>query len=127
MRRFTGLLVLGLALVGACNSSDSTAPGGGTLTGSYSLKTVNGSTLPYNFPNGLVLVSETLTLGADGSYTDLATYNSGQQSTEFGSYSALNNSVTFHDQTDNITYSGSVSADVLTEISNGYTSVYQRN
>ena len=126
MRRITGLLVLGLALVGACNS-DSTSPSGGTLTGSYSLRTVNGSALPYNFPNGLVLVSETLTLGSNGSYTDVATYNSGQTSTEFGSYSALNNSVTFHDQTDGITYSGSVSADVLTEISNGYTSVYQRN
>jgi len=59
--------------------------------------------------------------------TDIASYSDGSTFREFGSYTLNNNAITFFDQSDGITYQGSISGNVLTEISGQYTSVYQKN
>ena len=74
----------------------------------------------------LVEDREDLTLGIDGSYQDLVTFSDGTSQQELGVYSVSNNLITFSDQTDGITYTGSVSGSVLTSSSNGFTSVYQK-
>lgn len=125
MRRITALLGLGLALTTACAMGDVTAPNA-TIEGSYRLRSLNGATLPYRFFNGDVLVRETLTLRTDGSYDDYASYDDGTTTTEVGYFTASNGAVTFHDQTDNIVYQGSISGSVLTQITSGVTAVYQR-
>ena len=126
MRKITALLGLGLALTAACSASDATSPSA-TIEGSYALRSVNGSSLPYSFANGVLLMRETLTLSTNGSYTDVGNYNDGSTTTEVGFYTAANGAVTFHDQTDNVVYQGSISGNVLTEITSGFTAVYQKN
>lgn len=132
MRRFF-LLAAVLVSAAACQN-DSTSPNV-QLTGSYNLRTINGQTLPYTFTanNGNVedVTADQLTLFSDGSYQDVATVEdqSGSfQSTELGTYTALNGSITFFDQTDGIQYGGSLSGNVLTEISNNgtLTEVFQK-
>jgi hypothetical protein len=75
-----------------------------------------------------------LTLNSNGTYIDVATFSNAGSSTEQGLWSINNNLITFEDQTDGITYTGSVSGSVLTEtfsnngnFSGSVTEVYQKN
>jgi len=123
MRKFVALaLAFGLA---AC-ANDSTAPST-SVEGSYNLRTVNGTTLPYTFSNGLQLVNEQLVLNSDGSFSDASQYSNGQTSVDSGYWTNLNGSITFNDVTAGITYQGSLSGTVLTEIVAGYTQTFQKN
>lgn len=130
MRR---LVVLAALLVAAaCESSNSVSPTT-SISGQYHLATVNGSPLPYTFTttNGAsaTLTSDILTMNQDGSYSDIAQFQSSSGPytiSEFGTYSAVNGSITFNDQTDGIQYNGSISGSVLTEINSGVTEVYQK-
>ena len=128
MRRTTlGVLLLAATTAtAACAGNDVTSPTV-TLAGTYSLRTINGSPLPYTFGSGVSLTSDVLTLRADGTYTDVGHYSDGAVTTEQGVYTNSGGSVTFDDQTDNVSYQGSLSGRVLTEITNGFTVTYQKN
>ena len=124
-------LLLAVVALAACN--DSTSPNG-NVAGTYSLRTINGSNLPYTFSDNSVLTSDQLTLNSNGTYVDIATFSNAGSQQEQGLWSINNNLITFEDQTDGITYTGSVSGSVLTETfpSNGsfsgsVTEVYQKN
>jgi len=129
MRRLA--LLAALIALAACNS-DSTSPNG-QVTGTYSLRTVNGNPLPFTFSDGSVLVSDRLSLNSDGTYIDVATFSNAGSATEQGLWSINNNLISFNDQTDAFTYSGSLSGSVLTETfpatrgSGSITEVYQRD
>ena len=132
MRRL--MLSAALALLAAgCDSNNSVSPSV-SLTGNYSLQTVNGQALPYTFSTSqgtFQLQADVLTLNADGSYQDIGQYiseDTGQPftSTEIGTYSAVNGSITFFDQTDGIEFSGSLSGSILTEIAGGVTEVFRK-
>jgi hypothetical protein len=129
MRRIA--LLAALVALAACNS-DSTSPNG-SAQGSYSLHTVNGNPLPFTFSDGSVLVSDQLTLNANGTYVDVATFSNAGTATEQGLWSINNNLISFQDQTDNFSYQGSLSGSVLTESfpasrgSGSITEVYQKN
>ena len=118
----TLVLAVGLA---AC-ANDATAPST-SITGNYSLRTINGSNLPYTFSTGAQLTSEVLTLNTDGSFTDQSRYSNGQTSIDTGYYTNLNGSIEFNDATAGITYPGSLSGTVLTDIVGGYTQTFQKN
>lgn len=127
-------LVAGLA---AC--SDLTGPSG-SANGRYVLRTVNGSYLPYGLGQDntgayVEVVADTLWLDPGGSYEDRVTFRntyldgteSFDRQIEDGTWTANNGSIQFYDQTDGgVTYQGSVSGSLLTEISQGYTQVYAR-
>ena len=129
MRRIA--LLAALVALAACNN-DSTSPNG-SANGSYSLRTVNGNPLPFTFSDGSVLVSDQLTLSANGTYVDVATFSNAGSATEQGLWSINNNLISFQDQTDNFSYQGSISGSVLTESfpasrgSGSITEVYQKN
>jgi hypothetical protein len=129
MRRIAFLVAL--VALAACNN-DSTSPNG-SVNGTYSLRTVNGSALPYTFSDGSVLISDRLTMNSDGTYTDVATFSNASSATEQGLWSINNNLITFNDQTDSFTYNGSLSGSVLTESfpstrsSGSVTEVYQKD
>ena len=129
MRRIA--LLAALVALAACNN-DSTSPNG-SAQGSYSLHTVNGNPLPFTFSDGSVLVSDQLTLNANGTYVDVATFSNAGTATEQGLWSINNNLISFQDQTDNFSYQGSLSGSVLTESfpasrgSGSVTEVYQKN
>ncbi len=122
--RTIATLVLALGLAACAN--DATAPTT-SVDGSYALRTVNGTTLPYTFSNGLQLTSERLVLSTDGSFTDTSQYSNGRTSTDTGYYTNLNGSITFTDVTAGITYQASLSGTVLTEIVGGFTQTFQKN
>jgi hypothetical protein len=108
----------------AC-SMDSTGPNG-SVAGSYTLRTINGQSLPYTFSGGLRLTSDDLTLLSNGTYQDVSRYSDGTSFVDDGDYSNNNGAITFYSSTGQ-TYQGSVSGDVLTQILNNYTQVFERN
>ena len=122
MRRLVMLALAGTMLA-AC-SSDSTGPNG-SVAGTYTLRTIDGQPLPYTFSGGLRLMSDELTLMTDGTYEDVSRYSDGTSFVDEGDYTSYNGAVTFY-STSGDTYQGSVSRDVLTQILNGYTQVFQR-
>lgn len=127
MRRLA--LLLAVVALAACNN-DSTSPNG-TVVGTYSLRTVNGSQLPYTFSDGSVLVSDQLTINSNGTYTDIASYSNVNSNPEQGYWSINNNLISFNDINSGANYTGSVSGSVLTEtfaVNGGtITEVYQKD
>jgi hypothetical protein len=123
MRRIA-IAALAIVLAG-CTSSDSTEPGV-SLVGNYSLRTINGSNLPYTLSNGLVLTSDVLSLFNDGTYSDAAQYSDGRVGVENGFYSNNNGAITFTVSSSGATYAGSLSGSVLTEIIGTVTETYQK-
>jgi hypothetical protein len=121
MRR---LVMLALAGTLAACSTDATGPNG-SVAGTYTLRTIDGQQLPYTFSSGLRLTSDQIVLRTDGSYEDVSRYSDGSSYVDEGDYTSYNGAVTFYSTTGD-TYQGSVSGNVLTQILNGYTQVFQR-
>jgi len=117
----------------ACGSDDSTSPVLGA-SGTWSLQTINGTALPVTIGSGsqaVSVISSTLTISSNGNYNEVVTLRplgaaSNTIFTEIGTWSFTNGVVTFNDQTDGITYTGSISGNSLTENTGGFVSVYAR-
>jgi hypothetical protein len=123
MRR---LVMLALASTLAGCSLDSTGPNG-SVAGNYSLRTVNGQSLPYTFSGGLRLMSDDLTLMSNGTYQDVSRYDDGTSFVDEGDYESYNGAITLYSSTTGDTFQGSVSGDVLTQVLNNYTQVFERD
>jgi hypothetical protein len=123
MRRLV-LFALASTLALAACSTDSTGPNG-SVSGTYTLRTINGQSLPYTFSSGLRLTSDQLTMNRDGTYEDVSRYSDGSSFVDDGDFTNYNGAITFYSTTGQ-TYQGSLSGDVLTQILNGYTQVFQR-
>jgi hypothetical protein len=123
MRRIA-FFALTAASLTAC-SMDSLGPSG-SVAGTYSLRRINGVTLPYTFAGGSRLVSDDLTLYRDGTFQDVSRYDTGETSTDEGYYTSSNGSLDFESSETGIHYQGSITNDVLTEVVNGYTQVFER-
>jgi len=122
-----------LVAAAACGSNDSTSPPLGA-SGTWSLQTINGTALPVTIGSGsqaVSVISSTLTISSNGNYNEVVTLRplgaaSNTIFTEIGTWSFTNGVVTFNDQTDGITYTGSISGNSLTENTGGFVSVYAR-
>ena len=123
MRRIV-LFALTAASLTAC-SMDSLGPSG-SVAGNYSLRRINGVTLPYTFSGGSRLMSDDLTLYQDGTFVDVSRYDTGETSSDQGFYTNDNGSLDFESSETGIRYQGSVTNNVLTEVVNGYTQVFER-
>src|SRR3954463_3393183 len=66
-----------------------------SITGTYQLRTINGTSLPFTFSDGATLTSEVLTLFADGTYSDTEQFSDGSLAVEQGFYNAVNGSLSF--------------------------------
>ena len=77
-------------------------------------------------PGGSRLISDDLTLYNDGTFLDTSRYDTGETSTDQGVYTSDNGSLNFESSETGLTYQGSVTSDVLTEVVNGYTQVFER-
>jgi hypothetical protein len=123
MRRIA-FFALTAASLSAC-SLDSVGPSGG-VTGTYTLRRINGSTLPYTFTSGQRLISDDLTLYRDGTFTDVSRYDTGETTTDEGFYTNDNGSLNFESSETGLVYQGSITDDKLTEVVNGFTQVFER-
>jgi hypothetical protein len=122
MRR--ALALVAAVTLSACNVDISGITG--SVEGSYSLRTINGYSLPYTFNTGVTVNSETLTLNRDGTFVDVARYADGRVTTYYGFYTERNGSLQFTDQSSGFTYTGSLSGGTLTQVLNGFTQTYRR-
>jgi hypothetical protein len=123
MRRIA-FFALTAASLSAC-SLDSVGPSG-SMTGTYTLRKINGSTLPYTFTSGQRLISDDLTLYRDGTFIDVSRYDTGETNTDEGFYTNDNGSLNFESSETGLVYQGSITDDVLTEVVNGFTQVFER-
>src|SRR5689334_18688960 len=125
MRR-TAMVFTALAIsLAACNDSNSVGPTT-TVAGLYSLRAINGTNLPVTFSNGRTLVSDVLTLNADGTFSDYAQFSDGSVEVEQGFYTNNNGAIDFTDRDTGQRFSASLSGTILTEFVGGLTEVYQR-
>jgi len=125
MRRFT-IATLALAVsLAACNDSNSVSPTA-AVAGMYSLRTINGSSLPVTFSDGSRLMSDVLTLNNDGSFSDVAQFDDGSVSAQQGFYTNNNGSIELTDRDTGQVFTASLSGTILTEFVGGLTEVYQR-
>jgi len=123
MRRFA-FFVLTAASLTACSMDSLGLPG--SVAGTYSLRRINGTSLPFTFSGGSRLVSDDLTLYTDGTFLDTSRYDTGETSTDQGFYTNDNGSLDFESSETGIRYQGSVTNSVLTEVVNGYTQVFEK-
>lgn len=134
MRKLIAVLALLLLPLSACGG-DSTGPDN-SFAGSYELRSIGGSPLPFTViqvgADRLEVVSGTLTINEDGTFSDRATFRiteSGNVTTEqeavAGTYTRNNNAFTFSD-TDGDVYSGSLQGNTMTVTVEGLILVYQK-
>jgi hypothetical protein len=115
---------------------DEGVTGSSTVTGTYTLRTVNGSPLPYTIPGGgavkTEIVSDTITLFQGGTFArarDSRITENGQvtmqSATETGSYSLLGTSITLNSVTGKATL-GIINGNAMTIVEAGVTSVFSK-
>jgi len=134
MRRFAVLLAL--ATVVSCGGDSPTSPSA-TVSGTYSLQTVNGVKLPYTYPQDVYdkfeFLSDVRTLSDSGTFTETFTNRSTQngEATTFtrtvgGTYTAVGGGITFNHPDGR--ESGSVGVGTLTirSIGDGIIAVYKK-
>jgi hypothetical protein len=107
----------------------------GAMNATFDLKSINGSSLPYDRTLGTAsmrITTDVLLLKDDGSYEDSTTYlfdsrsNQTGTSIERGRYSVSGSSISFIDHTHGGRYSGSIDGSTITQSVNGNTPVYER-
>jgi hypothetical protein len=113
MRR---LLALALCLVTAGCLSEPTVANAGAIVGTWTLQSVNNAPLPYTYPTGKAIVSETLSIGPDGSFTSLDKYSDGTEYVAQGVYTLLGNEIEFYDALHNTRWHGTWSATSIVQI-----------
>jgi hypothetical protein len=133
MRRLTVFLAL-LAI--ACGSDSSTAPGG-TIAGTWSLKTINGTSLPFVLAqtgtNKAEIVGDVYVISGTGSFTQTTTVRTTtngvattQSVADAGTYTLNGTAITVRYNSDGSTATGSWSGNTITVTQDGLAAVYTR-
>ena len=71
------LAVLALVAVAACGGDSGTNPNSDSIEGTYSLRTINGSPLPFTVQSGTysyTIKTDVITIASNGSWTETYTY-----------------------------------------------------
>lgn len=129
-------LLLGFLIVAAAGCLNEDVVGSKTATGTYTLRTLNGSSLPYTTPApaAVEVLDATLNLYQGGTYAETkhvrVTDTQGQTTTQTredaGSYSFFDITVTFTSSVGNGERRGKIEANNLTIVENGLTWVYRK-
>ena len=134
MRRLFPVLALAMAV--ACGGDKSTNPNSDSIEGTYSLRTVNGSPLPFTFQSGttsVTLTSDVITVAGNGSWTESIGYRqtaNGQTTTgtdtDGGSWVRAGSSVTLNSSFGTGGYAGTYGNGSLTFSDAGFVEVFSR-
>jgi hypothetical protein len=127
-----------LAAFVACGSDSSTNPGA-NVAGNYSLRTVNGSQLPYTLSssgvNKLEITDDVVIINDGGTYTESGhtrtTTSTGvttQSVVDAGTYTLNGTAITFRSSVDGSSTFGTVSGSTLTiaDVNAGISAVYSK-
>jgi hypothetical protein len=134
-RRQLAALVL-IALAAACGSDSTTSPEA-EVAGTYTLRTINGAPLPFTLGTAgsatFVLVSSTVTLKADGTFTGSTTAtettgSSSTTSTESGSgtWTRSGTTISLRDSVDGGITTAQYADGSLTLVDTGFTMVFRK-
>lgn len=138
MRRLAAtILLLAAVTLPACGDSTGPGLGLGTPTGTYTLRTVNGNTLPFTIEDGagvtVVIVSDAFTLQDGGRFTEafsLRVTENGTTTTESGtnagSWTLSATAITLTLDGGGPSISGTLSGGVMTIVDSGLSLVYRR-
>jgi hypothetical protein len=137
MRKVLAVATLALTMVTACG--DSTGPDGeANISGTYTLRTVNGQNLPFPLlvvgtTYRLEVTASTVSINANGTFTQSATLrevNGTNTTTETesatGTWTRTNNAISFRDSADGTVFTGSLSGNTITLVDEGMTLVFQK-
>jgi len=128
---------LALATLAACGGESPTAPSGPAVSGSWTMRTVNGTPLPVSLilADGTQIIarSSVLTLTGDrsGTYQEVITFsftatpNLTSAVSETGTWTVAGNIISFA-TSDGDHYTGTVTGNTLTEVVGGFAQVYSR-
>lgn len=138
MRRLAAtILLLAAATLPACGDSTGPGLGLGTPTGTYTLRTINGSALPFTVDDGagtvVVILSDAFALQDGGRFTEtfsLRVTENGTTTTETntnaGAWTLAGTAVRLTFDVDGLSVSGTLSGGVLTIVDEGLSLVYRR-
>lgn len=139
MRRLLlAFAVLFAVVLSACGGGDdSTGPGSANISGTYTLRTINGRSLPATvFQAGadrVEVLSGNVTLTDGGTYTTQNTVRttfggvaSTESETDAGTYTRSGTALTFRSSDDGTTVSGTVSNGAITVVFEGLSAVYRK-
>lgn len=134
IRRIVALIAFS-SLV-ACGSDSSTNPNSDSIEGVYSLRTVNGSALPFTVQSGttsVTLTSDVITIASNGSWTEAVAYTqtvNGQTSNgtgaDGGTWIRAGSSVTLNSTAGSTGYAGTFSNGSMTFNDSGFIEVFSR-
>lgn len=137
LRRAALLACIPLTFTLACNDS-STNPTTSDISGTYSLQSVGGATLPVTVQSGtttVTLTSDVLTVGSDGTWSETESVQqvaNGQTTTstldDGGTWTLSGTNVSFYSQSSQVTaYSGAYNSNTLTlDNGDGQAQVFRR-
>jgi hypothetical protein len=134
IRRLVALLAL--ATLGACGDSG-TGPNSTQLEGTYSLRSINGSPLPYTVQSGvnsITLTSDVITIASNGTWTETLLYRqtingvtANGAEADGGTWVRAGNDVTLDsNQSQGTAYSGTLSSGTLTFEDVGFVGVFRK-
>jgi hypothetical protein len=129
-------VMLALATLAACGGDKATNPNSDAIEGTYSLKTINGSPLPFTIQSGTtsyVLKTDVITIASNGSWTESITYTetfNGQSSngtdTDGGTWIRAGNAVSLNSNFDTGGWAMTYNNGSLTVNESGLVAVFTR-
>jgi hypothetical protein len=130
--------VLLLTLMAACGGSGASDPATPivNLTGTWELRTIDGSPLPFTFPPSdsgtTTYLQSVFSIAPTGRYSELLTKvlakpdgTLGANFTRVGTWVVTGSTVTFNDETSKETFQGHMVGSLLSVSRQGYTQLYQ--
>ena len=131
MRRI--LMTLVLAAAAACG--DNSTGLGASVEGTYTLRTINGTALPYTVQSGTTtvrVIDDVITLNLNGTYSEIGhtqtTFNgvtTTDTGTDTGTYTTAGTAITLRSN-DGTSISGTVNGGTLTIVDQGLAAVFTR-
>ena len=138
MKKFFAVAMLSVLALTAC--SDSSGPGENNIAGTYTLRTVNGSNVPFVIAQigttyKLEILSGSVVISSNGTYTETASLRetngttvTTEQENSNGTWTRVNNAITFRDAVDQTTVTASAGDNSLTlvDTESSITLVYRK-
>ena len=134
MRRL--ITALALAAVAACGGDNATNPASGSIAGTYTLRTVNGSQLPFTVQSGtnsVTLTGDVITIADGGSWSETFAYTqtingttTNQTGTDGGSWSRAGTSVSLDSDGGYNAYTGTFTGNSLNLTDGTLTQVFTK-
>src|ERR1041384_572075 len=118
MRRRLAIVALAIGLA-ACSSSSENSVEPITLPGTYTVQSINGLSLPFTWPDGLVLNSMTVVLNNDGTYVSTPVYAGLTIPADHGTWVVTDGAAVFTDSKSGTVWHGTIDGVLASAVAGG--------